>query len=603
MYYASRCDLGDRKRKQNDRLPPGEQYVNEDSTAALVFDDIHRSTEREAGVFVVADGAGGEDAGDVASYLATSVISEDLAEYVVTTLTEDPSDADIDIPAEVSPGGDRIDPETAIEEAVQAAQARIVEYAKAAEDENADPNNPFRAYTTVVAGIYDGERLHYGWVGDSRAYVINTAAERISPLTKDHSEVQALEDAGAVNETEALVHPDSHKIRRAVGGTSFSDPENGVEVDTGSVPVYEDDVLLFTSDGLIDAYPDIDPLHRRYQAATGDEKEAVAQEIKETVVTDDDIQKIVLEGDSLDTTAERFIEFSNEKGGKDNLSILLARGETLPPTPDPLPPRGFEEREEEDVTSQETAIIPPEDSDDGEAGSESEAASTAETPPQASANGESAADSEAADASTDDADTMTADEDPEAAASDGEAADSREASGGSAAPAEDAESADSAAAETDGPDTQPDGSASAGQTTEDGATADEAPDESAAQPSEEAAEADDEAGDSAEQEYPTVRLVAASGESYTVTEGDTFGRGSDADVQIEGPNTISRVHARVVLTGDDEWRLADQSSGGTYVEAAGEWKRVKHTRTPPLDSGTLLALGKRHEDCVFEFRL
>lgn len=562
MYYASRCDLGDRKRNQNDRLPPGEQYVNEDSTAALVFDDIHRSTEREAGVFVVADGAGGEDAGDVASYLATSVISRELADYVIETLTEDPAGADVDIPEGVSPGGDRVDPETAIEEAVGAAQSRIVKYAKAAESEEADPNDPFRAYTTVVVGIYDGERLHYGWVGDTRAYVINTAAEQIAPLTKDHSEVQALEDAGAIDETEALVHPDSHKIRRAVGGTSFSDLEDSVEVDTDSVDLYADDVLLFTSDGLIDAYPDIDKLNRRYQVATDDEKASVAEEIRETVVTDDDIREIVLEGDSLDATAERFVKFSNEKGGKDNLSILLVHAEGLPSTPDPLPARGFEEREEKNVIEQETTIVPPEDS-----GSESNSGEAAGT--------EAEADPEAGTAADADEEVGT----EGIATSDGDAA------GGTSTI--DRDPVDKSTSDTDEPEEE----------TED-AESDAADSRGVGDDNKRGGASEESSG-----KDPTVRLVTSE-DSYTVTKDETIGRGNAADVQIDGPNTISRVHVRVVRTNGAEWRLIDQdSTGGTFIQVSDEWKRVENTRTPPLESGTLIALGTLNEDSIFEFRL
>ncbi|ELZ86928.1 protein phosphatase 2C [Haloferax gibbonsii ATCC 33959] len=378
MYYTSSCDIGKRKSEQNERLPPAEAYVNEDSVSVLSFTDNHRDTNREVGLFVLADGAGGEDAGDVASYLATSTISKHLSEYVVDRLAGNPDGVGVDFPERILDTGDERSPTAAIDDAVQAAQRRIIEYARASEPDDVDPNNPFRAYTTVVAGIYDGNRLHYGWVGDSRAYVVNTAAERISPLTKDHSEVQQLLDAGAISEVEGMVHTNSNLIQRAVGGTSLSDPTDGVEVDTDSVSLYEDDVVLFTSDGLIDAYPDIDSLNRQYQAAYGDQVEDVAQTIRETVVTDDDIREIVVSSDSLDAAAERFIEFSNEKGGKDNIAVILASGSDLPPTPEDLPARGFEESAEADpaadVAQRETTILTAEDETAGATESQSDPA-------------------------------------------------------------------------------------------------------------------------------------------------------------------------------------------------------------------------------------
>lgn len=609
MYYSSRCDIGDRKRQQNKKLSSEEQHINEDSTASLVFEDIHQQTEREVGLFVVADGAGGEDAGDVASYLATTVISEQLAEYVVKTLTNNPSEAGIELPAKFGRADDRVDPTTAIDEAVQAAQQRVIEYAKAAGEKNADPNNPFKAYTTVVAGIYDGERLHYGWVGDSRAYVINGATERISPLTRDHSEVQALEDTGAIDETEALVHPESHRIRRAVGGTSFSDPEEGVEVDTGTVAVYAEDVLLFTSDGLIDAYPDIDPLHRRYQAADGDEQAAVAETIEETVVTDEDIRELVLQYDSLDACSEQLVEFANDHGGKDNLSILLAQGENLPPTPDPLPSRGFEDRSDEDIASQETTIVHPAGSNADEEsapenGSESEAdvsskSGRAEDPTddthterRRATKGDdtqSPDDREAWDQSTVDGESphertgsddvpTSVGETPSAAEPDESNSTARQSGAGSTVSTEkNAQSANDNTTRVAVTEDSTGGQTGRGETQTNGAEMD---------------------GD----ERPSVRMISQSGESYTLSAGETFGRGKDADVQIDGPNMISRVHAQVVVTDDGECRLSDDSTGGTYIEADDGWRHVKDSRTPPLDSGTMVALGTRHETCVFEVR-
>lgn len=518
MKYSTKCDLGDKKRNQNEGLKTDEQYVNQDSTSTLIFEDIHRNTDREIGLFVVADGAGGEDAGDVASYLATSVISEKLSEYVVKNLSQDPEGAEIDLPPKFQSEKPTVDTTEAIEKAVQAAQSRIVKYAQASETENANPNDPFRAYTTVVAGIYDGEQLHYGWVGDSRAYVINTEAERMVPLTKDHSEVQALEDSGAIDETEALVHPQSNRISRAVGGTSFSDPSEGVEVDTGSVPLYADDVVLFTSDGLIDAYPDIKPLYRRYQAANGDEQDSVADEIKDTVVTDDDIYSIIESSGSLDDASGRFVEFANEKGGKDNISIILARGEGLPATPDQLPPRGFEEHETEELESQDTTIITNDSSQEGDSESENENSDTEES--------------------------------------------------------EEKESEST--------------------TNDDGVTSDDesAPDNSSN--SENKEEKTEISEPSAQLEY--------KGESYEITDGEILGRGHKADIQIEGPKTISRQHARVVLTDDNEWRLSDNSKGGTYVEISNEWKQVKDGKTPKLSEGMLIALGDVKEDNIFEFQ-
>jgi serine/threonine protein phosphatase PrpC len=217
----------------------------------------------------------------------------------------------------------------AIEDAVRAAHRRILEYVHEAPVE--------RSATTVVVGLYDGQQLHYGWVGDSRAYVVNVGPDRdddqrLTLLTKDHSEVEELVSQGSIDEVEAHVHRHGNRITRALGGTRGEDPErSSVPVDTASVPLYGDDVVLLTSDGLVDAYTGAPQLHEAYEEA--EDTDPVAEEILEKSVTDDEIRDVVLGADSLASAADRFVDLSNERGGKDNVSVVLFRDETLPDGP------------------------------------------------------------------------------------------------------------------------------------------------------------------------------------------------------------------------------------------------------------------------------
>lgn len=283
--------------------------------------------DRHAGIFVLADGAGGEQAGDIASYIATTVIPEELSREVhrARRLRSEGFGLDLDRKGFDDPPSDKAI-ESAIADAINKANREIVEYATEA--------GLGRMYTTVVVGVYLGEKLHYGWVGDSRLYVVNESHGEISPLTKDHAKTQQYEDEGRIDEIEAHVHPDGSEILRAIGGRGGTDPADvHHQVDTGTVPLFCEDMVLFTSDGLIDAQTDYVELYREYVSSNRDEE--VGQRILDSVVTDDDIRDIMLEEPTIYDAADRFVEFSNEKGGKDNISVILFSDDGLPASPDP----------------------------------------------------------------------------------------------------------------------------------------------------------------------------------------------------------------------------------------------------------------------------
>ncbi|GGK80533.1 PP2C family protein-serine/threonine phosphatase [Haloarcula sebkhae] len=375
MRYSTNYDIGDRKRGQG---------INEDSVSLTVFEEGHRDgyrgqdrpqpqdsdtaddgepaevtdetvgtetaaytaadtdgadiddgdtseldgTEqpmnRSAGVFVVADGAGGHDAGDIASYITTTIVAEQLAPVAIRTARSYPGDFDVDVARDVlpDPPGER-ELETAVAEAITAAHREIIRYAN---------ETGTQSYTTVVAGIYADGKLHYGWVGDSRAYVVNSARETISPLTRDHAVVQEWIDSDEIDPVEAHVHPNGNEITRALGGSGYEDPDEAtVGVDTRTVRLYAEDTVLATSDGLIDAQTDAPELYEEY--VDSDHADSVAERIHDAVVTDDEIRDVVLDAASLDEASQEFVSLANDRGGKDNISVLLFADSALPKTP------------------------------------------------------------------------------------------------------------------------------------------------------------------------------------------------------------------------------------------------------------------------------
>jgi serine/threonine protein phosphatase PrpC len=361
MEYTTALDIGKRKRRQGG--------INEDSVAVNLLDEGHRDTDRQSGVFVVADGAGGAQAGDVASYVTTVEVTRQLADRLWTDrrlgevldviesdargAPELTSGAVADPLADMDAGAIR----ALIREAIQSAHTRLLEIINDLELE--------QAYSTVVVAVTVGDQLHYGWVGDSRAYVVNTAperadTERVSLLTKDHSEVERLVTQGEIDEIEAHVHRRGNRVTRAVGGTRGERPDtSSVEVDTATVPLFGDDVVLLTSDGLIDAYTGAPELHQEYERS--EEMDGIEQRILEKSVTDDEIRDVILAASSLEAAADRFVELSNERGGKDNVSLVLFRDEGLPPSNEGgLPIREYDP-DIQDVIDRETVVKQPDE--------------------------------------------------------------------------------------------------------------------------------------------------------------------------------------------------------------------------------------------------
>jgi serine/threonine protein phosphatase PrpC len=181
--------------------------INEDSILA----------ETERGLWVVADGMGGHDAGEVASAMVTDA------------LRCLPQTADVDALTD-----------NAVE-ALRTVNGELIALARSSERKQT-------IGTTVVGlAIADGAFRCF-WMGDSRAYLLRDG--EISRVSHDHSLVQNLVDAGMLKPEEAETHENANLITRAVGVADTA------EVDVVSGEANPGDLFLLASDGLTRVVPD-----------------------------------------------------------------------------------------------------------------------------------------------------------------------------------------------------------------------------------------------------------------------------------------------------------------------------------------------------------
>jgi PPM family protein phosphatase len=216
------------------------------------------------GVIVLADGMGGYNAGEVASGMATSYIKTELGRWL----------------GEVADAASESDVRRAMDLCVDNANRAIFNAANA--------NAQYAGMgTTLVVGVFRERRLLLGHVGDSRAYRLR--AGRLQQLTRDHSLLQEQVDAGLITPEQAAQSANKNLVTRAVG------VEDTVLLETHQHDVQPGDLYLLCSDGLSDMLDD----------------EAIGQ---------------LLQGqDALDETAGALVDAANDAGGKDNISVVLAR--------------------------------------------------------------------------------------------------------------------------------------------------------------------------------------------------------------------------------------------------------------------------------------
>jgi PPM family protein phosphatase len=139
--------------------------------------------------------------------------------------------------------------------------------------------------TTMIVSVLTGNKLYIGHVGDSRLYLIRDS--EIRQVTCDHSLVEALVKEGSISKEDAKNHPSKNIITRVIG------TNESPNADTFAVDLEPDDIFLMCTDGLTNK------------------------------LDDDEINNVIVEYDDLNKASSRLVEFANDRGGEDNITVIL----------------------------------------------------------------------------------------------------------------------------------------------------------------------------------------------------------------------------------------------------------------------------------------
>ncbi|MEK7362009.1 MAG: Stp1/IreP family PP2C-type Ser/Thr phosphatase [Pseudomonadota bacterium] len=233
---------------------------NEDSVASVA----------EKGLVVLADGMGGYNAGEVASGMATTVLTTELRQ-----LLEEHA------PHAVDPQSGKKAAQKMLQEQVAKANTSIYQAAQS------QPQYAGMGTTLVVVLFYDNKMMA-AHIGDSRLYRMR--GDEFSQVTKDHSLLQEQIDAGMLTKEQAKHSSNKNLVTRALGIDPAVEPEIH-EYDT-----LPGDIYLLCSDGLSD------------------------------MVSDDDIgMALQALGANLELAAQQLVQMANDNGGRDNVSVILIK--------------------------------------------------------------------------------------------------------------------------------------------------------------------------------------------------------------------------------------------------------------------------------------
>lgn len=242
---------------------------NEDRYAVSSF-QLSADDPRPSVFAIVADGIGGHRAGEVAAELAVNYVGMHVAESNAKK------------------------PVKILENAIHDASQAIASHSAGKDDEQG------MGATCACAWIIEN-RLFTAYVGDSRIYLLR--GKFIQRLTIDHTWVQEAYEKGIISAEQMRDHPNVHVIRRHLGGLKLPDVDFRLRIDNEETEeesinnqgfhLQPGDTILMCTDGLTD------------------------------LVWDDEIQKTIRSQKDLKSAAEALVSLANQRGGHDNITVVL----------------------------------------------------------------------------------------------------------------------------------------------------------------------------------------------------------------------------------------------------------------------------------------
>ncbi len=236
---------------------------NEDSLLTITSTIAGNSGSLPFGLYIVADGMGGHQFGEIASNTAIRVMAGHILRVFHSHLFNLPTQP--------------------LQESLQEIMASAIKDAHRVVQRDAPGSG-----TTLTAALVLGQQVTIAHVGDSRAYVIYPDG-RIEAITRDHSLVKRLEELGHLNASEAASFPHRNVLIRALGQGDM------LEADIFTIPFPQPGYLLLCSDGLWG------------------------------VVPDQDISRAVIEAPNLHRACQNLVTAANTAGGPDNISVILVQ--------------------------------------------------------------------------------------------------------------------------------------------------------------------------------------------------------------------------------------------------------------------------------------
>lgn len=240
-----------------------QRELNEDSLLALTSTMAGNSGNLPFGLYIVADGMGGHQFGEVASNAAIRSVAGYILRKFLPHLFQINSEP--------------------MEESFQEIMQAAVREAQRSIQKEAPGSG-----TTLTAALVVGQQITVAHVGDSRAYFIYQDG-RIEPVTRDHSLVKRLEELGHITPEEAANYPHRNVLYRALGQGEILDPD----IFTRAFP--QPGYLLICSDGLWG------------------------------VITEQDLIRSITEAPTLQRACQNLVNAANTAGGPDNISVILVQ--------------------------------------------------------------------------------------------------------------------------------------------------------------------------------------------------------------------------------------------------------------------------------------